>query len=79
MGPQPIIKEQVQKDIVPPAMVSGRLILPLLADPMKGVLGNLQNSPQCFFKQKRRGELPHASMGNVPTQMPGYAPHCQTK
>ena len=41
MGPQPIVKEQVQKDIIPPAMVGSRLILPLLADPMKGSLGDL--------------------------------------
>ena len=41
MGPQPIIKEQVRKDVVPPVMVCGGLILSLLADPMKGVLGDL--------------------------------------
>ena len=41
MGPQPIIKEQVRKDIVPPMMMGGGLILPLLANPMEGVLGNL--------------------------------------
>ena len=73
VGPQPIIKEQVRKDIVPPVMVCSHLVLPLLADPMKGILGDLQNS-QCFSKQKRRGELPHVSLGNVPTQTTGYAP-----
>ena len=52
MGPQPIIKEQVWKDIVPPVMVCSRLVLSLLANPMEGVLGDLQNSPQCFSKQK---------------------------
>ena len=41
MGPQLIVKVQVQEDIVPPAMVSNRLILPLLANPMEGVLGDL--------------------------------------
>ena len=46
MGPQPIVKEQVREDVIPPAMVSSHLILPLLADPMKGILGDLQNSPQ---------------------------------
>ena len=79
MGPQPIVEEQVQEDVIPPAMVGGRLMLSLLVNPMKGVLGDLQNSPQCFSKQKRRGELPHALLGNVPTQMLGYAPHCQTE
>ena len=77
VGPQLIIKEQVRKDVIPPAMVSSHLVLPLLADPMKGVLGDLQNSPQRFSKQKQRGELPRALKGNVPTQMLGYAPHCQ--
>ena len=41
VGPQLIIKEKVWKDIVPPVMVSGRLVLPLLTNPMEGVLGNL--------------------------------------
>ena len=58
MGPQLVIKEQVQEDVIPPAMVSGCLVLPLLADPMESVLGDLYNSPQRFSKQKRRGELP---------------------
>ena len=39
--PQPIIEEQVQKDVIPPAMVDSHLVLPLLVDPMKGVLGDL--------------------------------------
>ena len=41
MGPQPIIKEQVLKDVIPPAMVCSCLVLPLLADSMKGILGDL--------------------------------------
>ena len=41
MGPQLIVKEQVREDVVPPAMVSSHLILPLLVDPMEGVLGDL--------------------------------------
>ena len=41
MGPQSIIIEQVWKDVIPPAMVGSCLILPLLADSMKGVLGDL--------------------------------------
>ena len=52
MGPQLIIKEEVRKDVIPPAMVCSRLVLPLLADPMEGILGDLQNSPQRFSKQK---------------------------
>ena len=79
VGPQPIIKEQVWEDVVPPVTVSGCLVLPLLADPMKGILGDLQNSPQHFSKQKQRGELPHVLLGNVPTQTLGYAPHYQTE
>ena len=52
MGPQPIVKEQVWEDIIPPAMVCRRLILPLFANTMEGVLGDLQNSLQRFYKQK---------------------------
>ena len=76
MGPQLIVKEQVWKNIVPPAMVGRHHVLPLLANPMEGVLGNLQNSPQRFNKQKRRGELPRSLLGNVPTQTTGYTLHC---
>ena len=57
VGPQPIIKEQVRKDIIPPAMVSSRLVLPLLVDPMKGILGNLQNSPQRFSNTGGKGSI----------------------
>ena len=41
VGPQPIIKEKVWEDIVPPAMMSSRLVLTFLADPMEGILGDL--------------------------------------
>ena len=74
MDPESIVEEQVREDIVPPSMVCRRLILSLLADPVEGILGNLSNSPQCFSKQKRRGELPHSSMGSVPTPTTGYEP-----
>ena len=74
MGPQLIVEEEVWENIIPPLMVCSHLILSLLANSMEGILGNLENSPQCFFKQKRRGELPHVSSGDVPTQTPGYEP-----
>ena len=77
MGPQPII-EEVWEDVIPPPMVCSHLILPFLKDPMEGILGDLQNFPQHFFKQKRRGELPRVLTGNVPTWTPGYEPYCQS-
>ena len=52
MGPESVIKEQVREDVVPPLMMGSRLILPLLVDAMKGILGDLSNSPQHFSKQK---------------------------
>ena len=76
MGPQPIVEEEVWENVISPLMVCSHLVLPLLADPMEGILGNLENSPQCFFKQKRRRELPHALLGNVPTRTTGYEPFC---
>ena len=41
MGPQPAVKVQVREDIIPPAMMGSRLILPVLVDPVEGILGNL--------------------------------------
>ena len=41
MGLQPIVKEQVWEDIILPPMVCNCLILPLLADSVKGILGDL--------------------------------------
>ena len=41
MGPKSIIEEQVQEDIVPPLMVCSHLVLPLLVDPVEGILGDL--------------------------------------
>ena len=41
MGPQPIVKVQVWEDVIPPAMVCSCLILPVLTDPVEGILGNL--------------------------------------
>ena len=58
MGPQPIIKEQVQKNVIPPMMVCSRLILPLLADPVEGGLGNLQLLFSISIKKKQREKLP---------------------
>ena len=52
MGPKAIIEEEIWEDVIPPAMVCGHLVFSLLADPMEGVLGDLENSPQCFFNQK---------------------------
>ena len=42
MGPQPIVKEQVRENVIPPAMVCSHLVLPLLADPVESILGDLQ-------------------------------------
>ena len=41
MGPKVIIKEQIQEDIIPPAMVCSCLILSFLTDPMECILGDL--------------------------------------
>ena len=48
VGPQLIVKEQVQEDVIPPAMVCCRLILPVLADPVEGSLGDLSNFSSAF-------------------------------
>ena len=61
MGPQPIVKEQVREDVIPPAMMGGCLILPILANPMEGVLGDLQLLFSVSIKKKQRERLPQAS------------------
>ena len=43
MGPQLIVEEKVWEDVIPPSMVCSHLVLSLLADPMEGILGNLEN------------------------------------
>ena len=63
--PKSIIKEEVRENIIPPPMVGSLHILPLLDNPMEGVPGNLENPPQCSFKQKQRGRLPHKSLGVI--------------
>ena len=76
MGPQSIIKVQVREDVVPPTMVGSRLVLPCLTNPMEGVLGDLETSRQCFYKQKRRERLPQVSLDNVPIPTTGYTLCC---
>ena len=51
MGPQLIVKEEIWEDIIPPSMVCSCLILPLLADPMEGVLGDLKRQSLSVFFQ----------------------------
>ena len=52
MGPQPIVKVQVREDVAPPAMVSGHLILPHLANPVESGLGDLQLLFSISIKKK---------------------------
>ena len=63
MGPQLIIKIQVREDVVPPPMVCSRLILPLFADPMESVLGDLQTSLQHFYQEETKREVTLSVVG----------------
>ena len=77
VGPQPIIKEQVREDAIPPAMVCSCLVLPVLVDPMEGSLGDLSNFSSAFpSRRKRRERLPLESLDNVPIQTMGYTLRC---
>ena len=38
MGPQPIVKEEVREDVIPPAMMGSCLVLPLLTLGARGQL-----------------------------------------
>ena len=55
MGPQPIVKEQVREDVIPPTMVCSRLVLPLLANPVEGILGDLKFSSAFLKAETKRG------------------------
>ena len=63
MGPQPVVKVQVQKDVIPPAMVCSHLILPLLADSMKCGLGDLRTSLQHFYQKETKREVTSIVVG----------------
>ena len=63
MGPQPIVKVKVREDIIPPVMVCSRLVLPLLADTMEGVLGDLQTSLQRFYQKEMKREVTLSIVG----------------
>ena len=56
MSPKAIAEEEVQEDIIPPAIVCSLHILPFFDNSVERVLGNLENSPQCFFKQEMKRE-----------------------
>ena len=77
MHPELIIKEEVWIQIEPPLIAGSLRILCILGNPMEGVLGNLENPPQCFFKQKQRGRLPCESSGNVPNLTTECALFCR--
>ena len=44
-------------------MVSGRLILPILVDPVEGSLGNLRTSRQCFYQAETKREVTSKVVG----------------
>ena len=58
MGPQPIIKVKVWEDVIPPVMVCSRLVLPILTNPMEGILGDLEFLFSVSTKKKQREKLP---------------------
>ena len=56
MSPQPIIKEEVWEDIIPPLMVCSRLVLSLFAEPVEGILGDLEFS-SAFLQEETKREI----------------------
>ena len=63
MGPQPIIKVQVQEDIIPSTMVCSRCVLPCLENSVEGVLGDLQTSRQRFYQKEMKREVTSSVVG----------------
>ena len=76
MGPQPIIKVKVWEDVIPPAMVCSCFVLPILTNPMEGILGNLEFLFSVSTKKRQREKLPRSLLDNVPIQMMGYTLRC---
>ena len=63
MGPQPIVKVKVWEDVIPPVMVCSRLVLPRLADPVEGILGDLPTSLQRFNQEEMKREVTSIVVG----------------
>ena len=53
MGPKPIVEEQVWIRIPPPPNVGSLRVLSSFHNSVEGVLGDLDNLSQCFYKQKQ--------------------------
>ena len=49
--PQAVVKEEIRENVIPPAMVCSHLVLPLFDNPMKGILGNLED-PSVFLQTR---------------------------
>ena len=62
MGPQLIVKVQVQEDLIPPVMVCSHLVLPLFDNPMKGILGNLED-PSVFLQAETKRKITSIFVG----------------
>ena len=78
MGPQPIIEEEVWEDVIPPPMVCSRLVLPLLADPMEGILGNLEILLSISSSRNKEGNyLMHCQVMSPPGRQ-GMNPFVET-
>ena len=55
VGPEPIVEEEIWKDILPPLIVDSLLFLSHLPDSMEGVLGNLQFSISVSTSRNEEG------------------------
>ena len=57
VSPQPIVKEEVREDVIPPTMVCSCCILSLFDDPMEGILGDLKEPPSVFLQAEMKREI----------------------
>ena len=55
VGPQPIVEEEVWEDVIPPPMVCSHFVLPLFADPVEGILGDLEILLSIFSSRNEEG------------------------
>ena len=78
MGPEIIVEEEVQVHIMPPPIVGGLNVLSCFLDPVEGILGDLDNPSQHFYKQKQREKLPQMLKGSVHNLTTRYVLYCHS-
>ena len=74
VGPEPIVKEEVGIDVLPPLIVGSYLVFSSLQNPMEGILGNLQISVSVPTSRNKEGNYLVSQRVVTITQQRGMFP-----